>query len=69
MQQVVLFSLESFELHFGMVLNGKRMNQKAKPHARSLVLGDQNSIKVLGLCHFVSEELDHIDYCNSFILW
>ena len=61
MQQVVIFSLESFELHFGLVLNGKRMNQKAKPHKRSLVVGDQNGIQVLGMCRFVSEEFDHID--------
>ena len=60
-QQVVLFSLESFELHFGMVLNGKRMNQKAKPHKWSLVVGDQNGIQDLGLCRFVSEEFDHND--------
>ena len=61
MQQVVLFSLESFESHFGLVLNSKRMNQKAKPHKRSLVEGDQNDILVLGLCRFVSEEFDHND--------
>ena len=35
------------------------MNQKAKPHKVSLVVGDQNGIRVLGLCHFVSEEFDH----------
>ena len=53
--------MESFELHFGLVLNGKRMNQNAKPHKRSLVVGDQNGIRVLGLCCFVSEEFDHND--------
>ena len=44
--------MESFELHFGLVLNGKRMNQKAKPHIRSVVEGDQNGIRGLGLCRF-----------------
>ena len=52
------FSMESFELHFGLVFNGKRMNQKAKTHKRSLVVKDQNGIQVLGLCRFVSEEFD-----------
>ena len=37
------------------------MNQKAKPHKRSLVVGDQNDILVLGLCCFVSKEFDHND--------
>ena len=50
--------MESFELHFGLILNGKRMNQKAKPHKWSLVVGDQNGIQV---CLFVSEEFDHND--------
>ena len=55
------FSMESFELHFVLVLNGKRINQKAKPNKRSLVVGDQTGIQVLGLCCFVSEEFDHND--------
>ena len=55
------FSLESFELHFSLVLNGKRINKKAKPQKRSLVVGDQNGTWVLGLCRFVSEEYDHND--------
>ena len=59
--KLFFFSMKSFELHFGLVLNGKRMNQKAKPHKRSLVVGDQNDILVLGLCCFVSEEFDHND--------
>ena len=42
------FSMESFELHFGLVLNGKRMNQKAKPRKQSLVVGDQNGITGFG---------------------
>ena len=32
------FSMESFELHFGLILNGKRMNQKAKP--KRTILGE-----------------------------
>ena len=35
------------------------MNQKAKPHKQFFVVGDQNGIRILGLCHFVSEEFDH----------
>ena len=61
MQQVDLFSLESFELHFGLVLNGKRMNKKAKPHKRSLVVGDQNGIRVFGLCRLIYEEFVYND--------
>ena len=37
------------------------MNQKAKPHKGSLVVGDQNGIQVLGMCRFASEEFDHND--------
>ena len=48
--KLFFFSMESFELHFGLVLNGKRMNQKAKPHKRSMVVGNQNGIRVLGMC-------------------
>ena len=55
--KLFFFSMESFELHFGLVLDGKSMNQKAKPHKRSLVVGEQNGIRVLGLCRFVSKEL------------
>ena len=61
--KLFFFSLESFELHFELVLNGKSMNQKAKPHKRSksnLVVGDQNGIRVLGMCRFVSEEFDNV---------
>ena len=46
MQQVDLFSLESFELHFGLVLNGKHIIK---------------STRALGLCRFASEEFDHND--------
>ena len=35
------------------------MNQKAKPHKQSLLVGDQNGIQVLGLCRFASEEFKH----------
>ena len=59
--KLFFFSLESFELHFGLVLNGKCMNKKPKPHKQSLVVGDQNGIRVLGLWRFVSEEFDHND--------
>ena len=37
------------------------MNRKAKPHKRSLVVGDLNGIRVLGLCHFVYEEFKYND--------
>ena len=37
------------------------MNQKAKPHKQSLVVGDQNGIRVLGMCRFVSEAFDRND--------
>ena len=37
------------------------MNKKAKPHKRSLIVGDQNGILVLGLCHFVYEEFGYND--------
>ena len=37
------------------------MNEKAKPHKQSLVVWDQNGIRVLGLCCCVSEEFDHKD--------
>ena len=46
-------------MHFGLVLNGNRMNQKAKPHKRSLVVVDQNDTQVLGICCFVYEEFDY----------
>ena len=32
------------------------MNQKAKPHEASSVVGVQNLVGVLGLCRFISEE-------------
>ena len=32
------------------------MNQKAKLHKSSLIVGVQNGMPVLGLCHFVSKE-------------
>ena len=64
--KLYFFSLESgitktLPLRFGLVLKEKRMNQKTKPHKQSLVVGDQNGIRVLGLCRFVSEEFDHND--------
>ena len=37
------------------------MNQKAKPHKPSLVVEEQNDIRVLGLCFFVSEEFEYND--------
>ena len=50
-------------MHFGLVLNGNRMNQKATPHKWSLVVGvvvgDQNDVQVLGICCFVYEEFDY----------
>ena len=35
------------------------MNQKAKPHKHSLVVEDQNDIRVLGLWGFVWEEFEY----------
>ena len=62
-RKLFFFSLESFEngipIHFGLVLNGNHKNQKAKPHKRSLVVGDQNGMRVLGLCRFVYEEFNY----------
>ena len=57
----IFISLDSLEyfLHFGLVLNGKCLNQKVKPHKQSLVVGDQNGMGFLGLCHFVSKEFHH----------
>ena len=46
---------------FGVWGFGNRMNQKAKPHKQSLIVGDQNGIRVLGLCRFVYEEFDYND--------
>ena len=40
----------SLPLHLGPDLKGECMNQKAKPHKPSLVIEDQNDIRVLGLC-------------------
>ena len=60
--KLYLFSLESpLPLGFVLVLKEKRMNKKTKPHKQSMVVGDLNGIRVLGLCHFVSEEFDHND--------
>ena len=62
--KLYFFSLESLEysfLCFGLVLKEKCINQKAKPHKPSLVVGLQNGIWVLGLSCFVSEEFDNND--------
>ena len=73
--KLYFFSLESLEysfLCFGLVLKEKCINQKAKPHKPSSVVGLQNGIWVFGLSCFVSEEFDDNDtpiYVNSFILW
>ena len=37
------------------------MNQKAKPHKQSLIVGDQNGVWVLGICRFVYEEFKYND--------
>ena len=60
--KLYFFSLESLEysfLCFGLVLKEKCINQKAKPHKPSSVVGLQNGIWVLGLSCFVSEEFDN----------
>ena len=57
--KLYFFSLESLEysfLCFGLVLKEKCMNQKAKPHKQSLVVGGQNGIRVLGVCRFATQE-------------
>ena len=62
--KLYFFSLESLEfsfLCFGLVLKEKCINQKAKPHKPSLVVGLQNGIWVLGLSCFSSEEFDNND--------
>ena len=62
--KLYFFSLESLEysfLCFGLVLKEKCINQKAKPHKPSSVVGLQNGIWVLGLSCFVSEEFDNND--------
>ena len=55
------FSLESLPLCFGLVLKDKCMNQKAKPHKRSLTVGGQNGIQVWGICRFAPEEFGNKD--------
>ena len=62
--KLYFLSLESLEysfLCFGLVLKEKCINQKAKPHKPSLVVGLQNGIWVLGLSCFVSNEFDNSD--------
>ena len=48
-------------LRFELVLKEKCMNQKAKPHKQSLVVGGQNGILVLGICRFAPEEFGNKD--------
>ena len=48
-------------LSLGPYLEVEYMNQKAKPHKPSLVVVEQNYIRVLGLCFFVSEEFEYND--------
>ena len=57
-------------------LEGECMNQKAKPHKPTLIVGEQNGIWVLGLCRLVSEEFEYngegsmtVFNVNSIILW
>ena len=45
-------------LSLGPYLEVEYMNQKAKPHKPSLVVGVQNGIEVLGLYRFISEEFN-----------
>ena len=42
-------------------LKGECMNQKAKPHKQSLVIGDRNEKQVLGLYCFVSKDFEYYD--------
>ena len=58
------FSLESLERilpRFELILKEKCMNQKAKPHKQSLVVGGQNGIRVLGVCRFATQEFGNKD--------
>ena len=49
-------------LSLGPYLDVEYMNQKSKLHKPSLVVEEQNDIRVLGLCFFVSEEFEYNDY-------
>ena len=76
MISVIPFSLNGCPLRLRLLLEGECMNQKSNPHKPSSVVGDQNDIWVLGLCHLVSEEFEYNGKCrmivlnvNSFILW
>ena len=51
--------IPTVSLHLGPYLKGECMNQKAKPHKHSLVVEDQNDMKVLGLCGLVWEEFEY----------
>ena len=51
--------IPTVSLHLGPYLKGECMNQKAKPHKHSLVVEDQNDIRVLGLCGLVWEEFKY----------
>ena len=51
--------IPTVSLHLGPYLKGECMNQKAKPHKHSLVVEDQNDIRVLGLCGLVWEEFEY----------
>ena len=51
--------IPTVSLHLGPYLKGECMNKKAKPLKRSLLVEDQNDIRVLGLCRLVWEEFDY----------
>ena len=51
--------LPNVSLHLGPYLKAECMNQKAKLHKHSLVVEDQNDIRVLCLCGLVWEEFEY----------
>ena len=58
MTSAIPFSMDGCPSRLLLLLKGECMNQKAKPHKPSSVVGVQNGITFLGLCRFVSEEFD-----------
>ena len=45
----------------GSYLKGECVNQKAKPHKQSLIVGGQNGVQVWGICRFAPEEFGNKD--------
>ena len=62
------FSLELFEYSLYILdwysmrnISYELLNQKAKPHKQSLIVGGQNGIWVLGMCRFAPDEFGNND--------